>query len=146
MSVYGSYPPPLGYDYTAPTSAVVPSLPNETNHFQLPDTYQQGPETAINRYHQQDVYYNDQVIVEDYITWQPIHHRVYRYVPPTITPGPVRSWTEGTEPPTPVVQFNPSATQGLTYPPQPSGSTDMLSTLWAGVNSLATAVQQWSMG
>lgn len=108
MSVYGSYPPSSGYDYNAPTSVVVPPLPNENHYYQLPDAHYQGTTTAVNRYHQQDVYYNDKVIVEDHIIWQPIHQRVYKYVPPTVTQGPIRSWTEGQEPPLPTANIGSS--------------------------------------
>ncbi|MFN8614766.1 MAG: hypothetical protein U0003_02505 [Vampirovibrionales bacterium] len=121
MSAYGtpSSLPYTGYNAAAPyaapsqapTTVSVPSLPNENNYYQLPDAHYGGTVTNVNRYHQQAVYTNQKVVVEDHIVWQPIHYRTYKELPPETQYGPVQSWMEGEQPPAPALPM--PASQGI---------------------------------
>ncbi len=169
MSVYGSYPPSSGYDYSAPAPVVIPALPYENNQYQLPDTHQQGPTTAINRHYQQDVYYTDKVIVKDHVVLCCCGHdtgkryRTFEYVPPTMQLGAVRSWTEGQEPPMPVVSIDPygnpsngyntappampsypaASFQANTYPNAPQQGAQPV---WPTFQDVFTSGQEWTSG
>ncbi|MDH4378404.1 MAG: hypothetical protein QE263_00655 [Vampirovibrionales bacterium] len=153
MSVYGSFPAPSGYGYnSAPTSVVVPPLPNDNNYYQLPDVIRQGGTTEVNRHYEQDVYYNDKVIVTNHVVVCPCGHdtgkryQTYQYVPPTTQLGALRSWTEGAEPPIP--QVNTSYGNGgvqLPYsdPQAAANPQNLLPTLWSSFTSLLSTLQQW---
>jgi hypothetical protein len=130
---------------------MVPPPPNEVQNYQLPDVHYQTNPEAMTRNFQQDLYYEEQVLVKNHVVWQPTLYRTYEYVPPRlVSQGPMRSGTDGTGQPNPVPQFNNNTGGGVQLPyhgPQAAANPqDLLGTLFSTLTTLLSTLQQWAGG